>query len=154
MSRYENLMMNYDKVFIHETSILPDRLHGLTLDGGIIINSNIDFAKKLETLSEEIGHLMFTYGDITRLNNVLDTKFELKARRYGYEQVVSLNDIIESFYEGIQNLYEMSKFLEVTEQYAINALKHYRAKYGSSVYHDGHLIILDPLQVFRYEDID
>ncbi|MFJ1245189.1 toxin, partial [Bacillus amyloliquefaciens] len=75
-------------------------------------------------------------------------KYELKARRLGCELLVSLDDIIDAFHEGVRNLYEMSQYFEVSERYILNALNHYKMKYGLDVYYKGYVIKFEPLQIF------
>ena len=152
MGKYEQLLIKHNNLFIHETTKLPNKLSGLTVDDMILINQNKSESAKYETLAEEIAHHQITYGDIRNQDNILNKKLELKARRHAYENVISLDDIINAFYFGVSNTYEMADFLEVSESYVNEVLNHYRNKYGLSVYHNKYLVKFDPLQVYKYID--
>lgn len=150
MGKLEELLIEYDnELFIEETK-LPKGLNGLYSDGVLLLESRLNNLSKLETLSEELAHYKITYGDIRNQENIFEYKFELKARRYSYELIISLDGIISAYLHGVHNLYEMAKFFEVTEEYIENTLKHYKAKYGISTYHNGYVIKFEPLQVFKH----
>lgn len=151
---YENLLINHETdVEIEETGLLPSFQSGLYFDGTIYIKSKLDLIKKHEILAEEIGHHELTYGDITNQKILMNRKYELKARRYGYELLITLDGIISAYKNGVHNLYELANYFEVTESYVIETLKHYKMKFGLSTYHEGYVIKFEPLQVFEYINI-
>lgn len=150
MGKLEEILLEYDDKLIIEEGDLEYGLNGVYQDGLIIINRNISIPKKLETFAEELAHHKITYGDITDQEILMNKKYEIKARRYGYEIIISLDGIISAYQHGVHNLYEMAKFFEVTEEYIEMTLKHYKAKYGISTYHKGYVIKFDPLQVFKH----
>lgn len=154
MNRYENLLIDNDNLDITETCRLPSKLSGITLNEMILIRNNMDHVHKLETLAEEIAHLHITYGDIRDQSKLVNRKYELKARRYAYERLVSLQGIIEAFHSGVYNLYELALFFEVSKSYVLDTIEHYKMKYGLDVCHKGHVIKFEPLQVFEYHDLN
>lgn len=154
MGRLEELIIEYDnELFIEETK-LPKDLRGLYSDGVLLLESRLNNLTKLETLSEELAHYKITYGDIRNQEDLFKYKFELKARRYGYEIIISLDGIISAYLHGVHNLYEMAEFFEVTEEYIEMTLEHYKSKYGISTYHKGYVIKFDPLQVFKHIEFE
>ncbi|WP_210133739.1 ImmA/IrrE family metallo-endopeptidase [Staphylococcus sp. GDY8P131P] len=152
MGSYEKLLAQYDDEIIIEETNLKKGLAGLYLGEVILIEKRLNSVNKLETLYEEIAHHLITYGDIRDQSKMLNRKFELKARRLGSELAISLDDIINAFHHGVQNLYEMSQYLDISEEYVLNALNHYKMKFGLMVYHHGYVIKFEPLQVFEHHN--
>ena len=154
MGSYEKLLAQYDDEIIIEETNLKKGLLGLYLGEIILIEKRLNSVNKLETLYEEIAHHLITYGDIRDQTKMLHRKFELKARRLGSELAISLDGLIDAFHHGVQNLYEMSQYFDVSEQYVLNALNNYKMKYGLDVYHKGYVIKFEPLQVFEHHNWD
>ncbi|WP_436954476.1 ImmA/IrrE family metallo-endopeptidase [Staphylococcus ureilyticus] len=150
MSRYENILIANDNLDITETCRLPSKLSGVTFDDIIFIRDNMDRVHKLETLAEEIAHLHITYGDIRDQSKTINRKYELKARRYAYERLITLQGIVDAFHSGASNLYELALFFEVSKSYVLDAIEHYKMKYGLDVYHNGYVIKFEPLQIFEH----
>lgn len=154
MSRYENILIANDNLDIMETCHLPSKLSGVTFDDMIFIRDNMDRVHKLETLAEEIAHLHITYGDIRDQSKLVNRKYELKARRLGCEMVITLDGIIDAFHAGVCNLHEMACHFEVSNDYVLKAIEHYKMKYGLDVYYKGYVIKFEPLQVFEYKNLN
>lgn len=153
MGKLEELLLEYDDKLIIEEGLLPKGLAGLYQDDLIILERRLNSKYKLETLSEELAHYKITYGDIRNQSDMLNKKFEIKARRYGYELLITLDGIISAYKNGVHNLYELANYFEVTESYVIKTLDHYKMKFGLSTYHEGYVIKFEPLQVFEYINI-
>ena len=69
---------------------------------------------------------------------------------WGYNMQIGLLGIIQAFEHGCHNVSEAAEFLNVTENYFINAVKCYRQKYGIYVAIDNYTIIFDPtLAVYK-----
>lgn len=153
MGKLEELLLEYDDTLIIEEGVLFKGLSGIYQDGLIILERRLNTRSKLEALSEEIAHHKITYGDIRDQSNMLNRKLELKARRYSYELLITLDGIIAAYKNGVHNLFEMANYFEVTESYIIKTLDHYKMKFGLSTYHKGHVIKFEPLQVFQHINI-
>lgn len=153
MGKYEELIYEYRHLNITETNILPSFQSGMYYNNEIYINTNRSEAVKLETLAEEIAHHKLTYGDITDQTKFNNRKFEGYARRYAMEQIISLQGIIDAFKNGCHNLYEIALFFEVSKSYVLDAIEHYKMKYGLSTYYKGYVIKFEPLQVFEHKEI-
>ncbi|MGZ2388910.1 Zn-dependent peptidase ImmA (M78 family) [Staphylococcus saprophyticus] len=154
MGKYEELIYEYRNLNITETNILPSFQSGMYYNNQIYINSNRSEAVKLETLAEEIAHHKLTYGDITDQTKFNNRKFEGYARRYAMEKIISLQGIVDAFKNGCHNLYEIALFFEVSKSYVLDAIEHYKMKYGLSTYFKGYVIKFEPLQVFEYKNIE
>lgn len=87
MTKHEQLMAEYDNLFIEERHMIND---GLYADGCVWINKDMPTSKKLAVLAEEIGHYETSSGNILDQNNTSNRKQELAARKWAYEYVVAL----------------------------------------------------------------
>lgn len=150
MGKLEELLLEYDDKLIIEECILKDGLHGYYTDGVILLEKRLNNLKKLETLSEELAHHKITYGDIRDQSNILNRQLELKARRCGYQMLITLDGIISAYKNNVSNLYELANYFEVTESYVIKTLEHYKMKFGLSAYHNGYVIKFEPLEVYKH----
>lgn len=150
MSRYEDLLMEIDYVEIKDHIHLPDGCKGFYSDDLIFIDKNLSETRKAEVLYEELAHHKLTYGDILDQSNFNNRKFENYARRYGYENALPLNKIIDAYKYGVSSLYELAEYVQLSEEYVYTVLQHYKSKFGLSTCHNGHVICFEPLQVFKY----
>ncbi|MGQ5218508.1 ImmA/IrrE family metallo-endopeptidase [Staphylococcus equorum] len=154
MGSFEQMLIDYDNIKIKETNVLPNELGGVNLDKIILLNRKNKHVHKVEILAEELAHHKITYGDIRDQSIMLNRKFELKARRLGCEMVITLDGIIDAFHSGICNLHEMACHFEVSNDYVLKAIEHYKMKYGLDVYYKGYVIKFEPLQVFEYKNVE
>lgn len=152
MGRYEDLIIKYNHLHICDDFVLPGSFGGIYNDGVILIDKNTSSEKKLEILAEELAHHEITHGNIINQKDIQNKKYELKARRLAYEKLISLKDLIDAYLQGINNLYELANFFEVTEQFILETLEHYKQKHGYSVCCDGYIIQFEPLRVFEHKN--
>ncbi|MGF0107077.1 ImmA/IrrE family metallo-endopeptidase [Staphylococcus hominis] len=152
MGKYEELIIQNNHLHICDSFELPGMFKGFYDNGVILIDKNLSNAKKLEILSEELAHHEITYGNILNVNDIQNKKYELKARRLSSERIITLKGIIDAFKHGVQNLYELANFFEVTEQFILETLDHYKKKHGYSVCCDGYIIQFEPLRVFEHKN--
>ncbi|EGQ1623597.1 ImmA/IrrE family metallo-endopeptidase, partial [Staphylococcus pseudintermedius] len=143
--RYEDLLIENENIDVIETSSLPYFQSGLYYEGTIYIKENMSDYKKHETLAEEIAHHKITYGNILDQSNMLNRKFELKARRLANESVITLQGLINAFNYGVQNIFELALYFEVTKNFVLDTIQHYKQKYGLSVSYGGYIIKFEPL---------
>lgn len=115
----------------------------------IAIKKNISLKEKNCTLAEELGHHYTTVGNILDQSCVSDIKQELKARAWAYTKAVSLLDIIDGYKKGCRNKEEISDYLNVTEEFFMEAIEFYRKKYGLYIEVDQYIIYFDPLGVLE-----
>lgn len=118
---------------------------------GLIKNRTIAIRKTLPSrkakscvLAEEIGHARTSSGNIIDYSDPNDQKQELKARMEGYDLLIGLDGIIKAYEAGCRNQYEIAEFLDVTEEFLIDALESYREKYGTYVTRGRYCIMFEP----------
>ena len=153
MGLYEELCIKNDWIEIEETNRLPKFKPGLYINGKIFINSNLSEIRKTEILYEELAHHKLTYGNILDQSKDINRKFENYARRHGYEAALPLHIIMEAHNYGVSNLYELAEYVQLSEEYIVEILKHYKNKYGIGTHYGEYLITFDPLRVFKYKEI-
>lgn len=149
MDKYEKLEYIAQDIKINKL-VMPYGLDGFYYTNNIYMDENLSYKESVEVLAEEIGHHFTSTGNILDYKNTANMKQEIKARRFGYELVMSLDDIIEMWKLGLHNLYEFAEHLEVTQSYVLNAIDHYKQKYGISTIHGDYLIKFEPLNVYKY----
>lgn len=156
INTYEKLITNahVEEIIIDENATLLEDEDGYyaetTLGNVILLNKNLETTIERKcTLVEELGHHYTSYGNITDLSKVENRKQELKARRWGYERLVPLGKLIEAYKYGCRNRYEISNYIEVTEQFLEETILHYSHKYGICVEIDKYVIYFNPLGVME-----
>lgn len=153
MGLYEELCIKNDWIEIEETNRLPKFQPGFYRNGKIYINSNLSETRKAEVLLEELAHHKLTYGNILDQSKWINRKFENYARRHGYESALPLRIIVEAYNNGVNNLYELSEYVQLSEEYIISILKHYKSKYGIGTHYGEYSIKFEPLRVYKYKHI-
>lgn len=153
MSHYEELLTKNEHIKIKDTHSLPNGYSGFYKDGVILIDKNLSERRKAEVLYEELAHHKLTYGNILDQSKDINRKFENYARRYGYEAALPLRIIVEAHNYSVSNLYELAEYVQLSEEYIAEILKHYKNKYGIGTHYGEYLITFDPLRVFKYKEI-
>lgn len=150
---YEHLAMQYNSVQIKEVNfseIDPEgEIDGLCAGKHILIRKDLTNTEKVCILAEELGHYHTTVGNILDQSKVENRKQEEIARRWAYEKLINIEDLIAASKEGIRNRYELAEYLGVTEEFLMDVLAYYKAKYGPYYQVDNILICLDPLTVIE-----
>ena len=134
-----------NRVKVYDYYLGEDSLKGIYMDGNIAINTSVSNSmEKSCVLAEELGHYHTTYGDILDLDNVQNRKQEFRARMWGYDRLIGLKGIIQTYKRGCRNPAEMAEELDVTEEYLLEALNAYRSKFGTRTTADGYVIYFEP----------
>lgn len=153
MNRLEKLEQEAfeDKVTIHDYYLGEESLKGIYIDGNIAINTSVNnTTEKACVLAEELGHHHTSVGNIIDMENVSNRKQERQARFWGYNKLIGLTGIIKAFEAGCQSVYETAEFLDVTEEYLLEAIECYRNKYGVCTEAGNYTIYFIPqLSVFK-----
>ena len=126
MSRYEQLLAENEHIKIKDTHSLPDGYSGFYKDGIILIDKDLSETRKAEVLYEELAHHKLTYGNILDQSKDINRKFENYAKRYGYERLLPLRIIVEAHNYGVNNLYELAEYVQLSEEHVLEILKHYK----------------------------
>ena len=111
-------------------------------------------AQKACVLAEELGHYFTTSGDITDLDYTSNRKQERRARIWAHDVQIGLDGILAADAAGCRNLFETADFLEVPEDFLVEAIRCYRERYGSCIRYKGCVISLDPVGVIHEEEND
>ena len=146
-SRYELLLClaGQNGATVYENyDFTNTRLKGLYGDGIIALGKSLSEYDKNCVLAEEIGHHETSYGNILDMSNEPNRKQELKARAYAYDLLVGLNGILNAFLRGCINKFEVSEYLQVTEEFLDEALYYYRQKYGTCATIGNYVIYFEP----------
>lgn len=152
MSNYENLIsLAHSKgINIIESDLGIDKPFGKCIGNLIIINNRVNECEKLCVLYEELGHFNLTVGDITEQSDLNNRKQESIARRWSYEKLISPEDIINAIISGIDNIYDLAEILNVTEDFLIKSIEHYKKKYGVYYVGETHLLTFEPLNIISF----
>lgn len=148
---YEDLLTEVEKenIDVYENNCIG-KLKGLYVDQTITLNTNIDTEKEKNCiLAEELGHYHTSFGDIRDQSKVENKKQEIKARRWAYERLVGIIDIVNAYKAGVRNKYELAEYLNVTEIFIEEAIEHYKIKHGLYFKIDNYVVYFEPLAVME-----
>ena len=158
MNSYETLLSKVvQELPVLEVELLRDVGEEANYENKYIyLDKNLSTIHKRIHLSEEFSHYKTSVGAIIDYTNPQNRKQEIQARRDSIERLVSLDDLLECYKCGCRSKYECAEFLEVTEPFFADTLRHYFAKYGSFYIHKDHLYVFDlnTLVIFPTNDND
>lgn len=146
MNSYEELLddIKQEGINVIELDLDTNKPCGKCVGNTIFINDRISSKEKFCVLAEELGHYKLTVGNITDLKNISNRKQEIKARRWGYEKIVGIMQIIEAFEKGARSKYELADYLNVSEYFLDDAILYYKQKYGVYFEIDNYLVYFEP----------
>lgn len=153
MTAYEELLQTADDegIEVIEFTFKSD-IKGLYSDNCIAISQKLNTTtEKKCILAEELGHYYTSEGNIIDLKNICNCKQERQARNWSFEKLVTLKSLIKASFECCTNLYELAKYLDVTEEFLKEALDYYQSKYGLYTEVDNYCIYFSPLTVCKYK---
>lgn len=134
-----------DSVKVHDYYLGEESLKGIYIDGNIAINASVNnTTEKACVLAEELGHHHTSVGNILDMNDIRNRKQERQARFWGYNKLIGLTGIVQAFEAGCQSTHEAAEYLEVTEEYLLEAIECYRDKYGVCKEIDNYIIYFIP----------
>lgn len=148
---YEDLLIEYDNKLKIKELPLKYNLKGLYKNGKILIKSDMSDKEKYCILAEEIGHHYTSSGNILDQDKLENRKQEVIARRWGYEKLVGIVDLINAWKKGINNRHDLAEYLNVTESFLLEAIEYYKTKYGTYYIIDSYCIMFEPsLNIIEY----
>lgn len=142
-------MCNYEKL-LHDASMIglevkeiqfESDAKGLCKGQKIGIRKDLSDAEKACVLAEEIGHYYTTVGNILNQKNTENRKQEIKARKWAVDKMLTIKDVFEATEHPCSNLFEIAEYLEVTEEFLLEALEIFKKRYGHSYTYKGKTII-------------
>lgn len=110
----------------------------------IAIKNTLTTTEKKCVLAEELGHYYTTVGNILNQDNIQNRKQEQRARLWAYNKLIGLNGIINSYKHGCRSFMEMSEYLDVSQEFLMEAIEKYRSKYGVFTTLDNYVIYFEP----------
>lgn len=146
---YEDLLIEVEKegIEFYENNCIAG-LKGLYVDNTITLNTNIDTEpEKRCVLAEELGHHYTSHGNILDQSKVENKKQERRARAWAYDRMIGIIGIVNAYKYGCKNKYEMAKYLDVSEQFLVDAIAYYSEKYGLLYQIDNYVVYFNPLSV-------
>lgn len=145
MNTYEKLLSSSDGNITIIEKNFKSKAKGLCKGNKIGISKRIPTSsEKACVLAEELGHHYTTVGNILDQSSISNRKQELQARMWAYNKMIGLMGIIRCYEHGCQNKHEMAEYLEVTEEFLLEALERYRQKYGEFTAVDNYVIYFEP----------
>lgn len=148
---YESLLLEADQLGVYTVEMdMKGALKGLYADNVICINQNIKSStEKATILAEEIGHHLTSVGDILDQRKVGSRKQERRARAWAYVKLVPLSKIVQAYENGARTRYDLAEYLNVTDSFLGEAIKHHLEKYGTQTTYKNYIIRLNPLKINR-----
>lgn len=128
---------------------MTGRNKGFYMDNTIFIDSKMRRIDKRCKIAEELGHHFTSTGDITDQSKIENRKQERRARVWGYNEIVPLHRLAEAIDYKVHNQQELAEYLDVPEEYLLEALKYYKEKYGLYCYFNNYVICFEPLSLMK-----
>ncbi|MDK0979393.1 ImmA/IrrE family metallo-endopeptidase [Clostridium perfringens] len=152
MTKYEKLLnsAHLQGINVYELDLGVDIPCGKCVGNNIIINNRIKEKEKICVLLEELGHYKLNVGNITKLQDVKDVKQELLARKWSYENLIPINNLIEALSIGINSIEEITEYFNVTENFFYKAIEFYKRKYGVYFVGNNYLLYFEPLKLLNF----
>ena len=107
----------------------------------IAIQKGLSQVEKTCVLAEELGHFETTVGNILDQNNSNNRKQEKTARKWAVDKMISIEDIFRAAEQPCSTLFEIAEYLDVTEEFLLEALEVFKKRYGHSYTHEGKSIV-------------
>jgi len=123
MTPYEDLLSEYDYLAVEEAKL--EQYEGLYSNGCIWIKKDEPENRKCCLLAEEIGHYCLTVGDILDQKKIESQKQELKARKWAFEKLLPICNIMFAIEKGYTTPYDMAEYFNLDEQFVRDCLKYY-----------------------------
>ncbi|GAB6086429.1 ImmA/IrrE family metallo-endopeptidase [Alkaliphilus crotonatoxidans] len=151
MNLYEKMTIESEENYIVVVEKqFKSKAKGLCKNNKIRIRRDLGtVAEKVCIITEELGHYHTTVGNILDQSKIENRKQEEIARRWAYERLVKIQDLVRASREGIRNRFELAEYLGVTEEFLDGVLVYYKAKYGTYYQMDNCLICFEPLGVIE-----
>lgn len=139
-----------------ERTILPKKLKAIiysddNTDPVISLDHSIcTYKEEACVLAEEVGHYYTSCGNLitdSNLHKAIVKKQENIAKRWAFQYMISLSDLVDAHKAGCATIYEVAEYLEITEEFLKEAAKAYESIYGAYIVHQGYRIYFDPLWV-------
>jgi hypothetical protein len=146
LNQFEQLLAESEK-----DNIIVIEKHFKSKANGLCKGNRIGLSKKLTTIAEksciyaeELGHFYTTVGDITDKSKIENRKQESLARAVAYQKLCSIPMIVAAYKNGINDRYELTEYLNITDKFFDEAIEYYRIKLGMYYHYSGMLVYFEP----------
>ena len=127
---------------------------GLYCDGYAFIDKTASNIQKCCTLAEELGHHFTAASNIVETDSIDKCKQEQLGRRWGFENILPVQKIIDAIINGCDTLYAIAEQLEVTPEYLQDALKYYSQKYGPDISYGDYVVVFSSESLIVHPILD
>ena len=86
--------------------------------------------KKPVSLLRNLDTSYTSTGNILDMSDTSNRKQELRARLWAYNKQIGLRGLIDCYKANCKSIHEMAEYLDVTEEFLLEAIECYRSKYG------------------------
>lgn len=95
----------------------------------ITLSKNLTPYQEKSTLAEELGHYYYdaTYP-ISCTDLQLISKQEYRARKWAYNVLIPVEDLISAYKNGLDNIDVLSDFFEVPSRFMIECINYYKER--------------------------
>ena len=152
MTKYEQLLEKAKNHGVDSVEMHFKKDCGYYGDNVAFINRTSTNACKHCILAEELGHHFTSVGNILNQNDSNNIKQEKKARAWGFEHAIPLTVLAEAIDYPCLTRLELAEYLEVTEEYLLEAIEYYKQKYGLYVTLGNYTILFEPLKIIKMFD--
>ena len=124
LAEKENIKIyNYNISKVFGMFINIDKINAITL------NKNLTNYQEKSTLAEELRHYYYnaTYP-VTCSNTQLISKQEYRARKWAYNVLIPIDDLIFAFKKGLDNIEDLSEYFEVPSRFMSECIDYYRER--------------------------
>lgn len=110
----------------------------------ICIRRDMPQIKKACILAEERGHFHTCTSNLLESSEISNDKLEIKGRRWAHNEMIGLRGLTSAYNRHCETLEEMADYLNVTEEFLLEALDAYREIYGTGIHFDSYYISFEP----------
>lgn len=146
---YEQLLIEADNnnLITKEKPLLANK--GRIKGNKIAIKRDLTQIEKKCVLAEELGHYYTATGDILDQSTTENRKQERLGRIYSYNRIIGLIGLIRAYKNGCQSIHEAAEYLDVTDEFLLEAINCYKSKYGLYATIDNYVIYFEPISVLE-----
>ena len=146
---YEQLLIEADNnnLITKEKPLLANK--GRIKGNKIAIKRDLTQIEKKCVLAEELGHYYTATGDILDQSTTENRKQERLGRIYSYNRIIGLIGLIRAYKNGCQSIHEAAEYLDVTDEFLLEAINCYKSKYGLYATIDSYVIYFEPISVLE-----
>lgn len=147
---YEQLLVEYED----DVEVIEQKMHlkGFYLDGHIFIKNNLTSSEKNSIMAEELGHHFTSRGNIVNLKINDNARQERAARDWAIKRLLSFEKLISAFEDRVRSKHDLAEYLNVSEEFLLEALEFLKRKYGMIKRYKDYIIYFEPFGIYKSLD--